>query len=162
MKRCCIACFNVAGDKAIDDHLFPSQLGGETGDAINRFRQARYREYIEICRLCQERSIRLSEKLLKKGLNPTEYQSFQQLQLLHYVLVALLYPADRPSQDIQKNIRVPVGPGGGLFSSKFAEKPKEPSEASSTPVEDRSRQVSKKVRIEAMRHIRILGSFDAS
>ena len=64
---------NFIGDKAIDNHLTPSTLAGETAEQVDRFRQLRYKEYNEICRLCKENSVPLSEGLLKKG---REYMVF--------------------------------------------------------------------------------------
>lgn len=47
--------------------MTPSTLGGGTDEQVDRFRQLRLMEYYEICKLCKERNISLSENLLQKG-----------------------------------------------------------------------------------------------
>ena len=64
---CALAPRSVAGDVAIDNHLAGSTLGGELAQKINQFRQLRFREYMDVCQLCKERNVPLSEGLLKKG-----------------------------------------------------------------------------------------------
>ena len=64
---CTLAPRSVAGDVAIDNHLAGSTLGGELAQKINQFRQLRFREYMDVCQLCKERNVPLSEGLLKKG-----------------------------------------------------------------------------------------------
>ena len=57
----------AAGDVAVDNHLAPSTLAGEHAQKVNQFRQLRLREYMDVCQLCRERNVPLSEALLKKG-----------------------------------------------------------------------------------------------
>ena len=67
LAHCALAPRSVAGDVAIDNHLAGSTLGGELAQKINQFRQLRFREYMDVCQLCKERNVPLSEGLLKKG-----------------------------------------------------------------------------------------------
>lgn len=55
------------GDAVVDNHMAPSSLTGDVGDRVDHFRQECYREYLAVCRLCEERGIVLTDSLLKKG-----------------------------------------------------------------------------------------------
>ena len=55
------------GDKAVDLHSKVSTLGGDLGVEIHDYRAARLAEYHDICRLCEERDIPLTPKLLQRG-----------------------------------------------------------------------------------------------
>ena len=58
----------LTGNKAIDDHSMQSTMGGEMGEMIDKFRQRRLQEYFAVTRLCKEKEVNLSEKLLEKGM----------------------------------------------------------------------------------------------
>ena len=55
------------GNRAVDHHCTPSTMTNETGDLVDKFRQLKFKEYNEICQLCQENSVPFTEKLLTKG-----------------------------------------------------------------------------------------------
>eukprot|EP00057_Strongylocentrotus_purpuratus_P006457 XP_011660931.1 PREDICTED: EF-hand calcium-binding domain-containing protein 12 isoform X2 [Strongylocentrotus purpuratus] len=90
------------GDKAVDLHSKVSTLGGDLGVEIHDYRAARLAEYHDICRLCEERDIPLTPKLLQR---------------------ALLHPGDKRVSHLKKRIRQP---GTHTMSNRFAEPPKPP------------------------------------
>ncbi|XP_071491417.1 EF-hand calcium-binding domain-containing protein 12-like [Diadema antillarum] len=90
------------GNKAIDMHSQPSTLGGELAVEIHDYRAARLAEYHAICRLCEEREIPLTPKLLER---------------------ALLHPGDKRVTQLKRRLRQP---GTHTMSNKFAEPPKPP------------------------------------
>lgn len=45
-----------------------STIGGEIGEMIDKFRQRRLQEYFAVTRLCKEKDVALSEKLLERGM----------------------------------------------------------------------------------------------
>ena len=55
------------GNKAVDNHCNPSTMSDETGELVDKFRQLKFKEYDEICQLCQQNNVPFTEKLLTKG-----------------------------------------------------------------------------------------------
>ncbi|XP_041460330.1 LOW QUALITY PROTEIN: EF-hand calcium-binding domain-containing protein 12-like [Lytechinus variegatus] len=90
------------GNKAVDLHSQVSTLGGDLGVEIHDYRAARLAEYHAILRLCEERGIPLTPKLLQR---------------------ALLHPGDKRVNQLKKRIRQP---GTHTMSNRFAEPPKPP------------------------------------
>ncbi|XP_038047773.1 EF-hand calcium-binding domain-containing protein 12-like isoform X2 [Patiria miniata] len=87
------------GNPAIDSHSMRSTIGGETGSGINQYREARLKEYHDICKLCERHDIDLTPQLLER---------------------ALLHPGDKPVHRISSHIRQP---GTYTLSQHFADPP---------------------------------------
>ncbi|XP_022101225.1 EF-hand calcium-binding domain-containing protein 12-like isoform X2 [Acanthaster planci] len=88
-----------SGNPAIDSHSMRSTIGGETGSGINQYREARLKEYHDICKLCEKHGIDLTPQLLER---------------------ALLHPGDKPISRISSRIRQP---GTHTLSQHFADPP---------------------------------------
>ncbi|XP_070559008.1 EF-hand calcium-binding domain-containing protein 12-like isoform X2 [Ptychodera flava] len=96
------------GNRAVDNHALASTLSGETAEGIDRYREARLKEYHKLLQMCEERSIPLTQQLLER---------------------ALLSPGDKNISRIGKKI---TQPGSSvLVSSHFADPPARPR----TPIE---------------------------
>ncbi|XP_064604697.1 EF-hand calcium-binding domain-containing protein 12-like isoform X2 [Liolophura sinensis] len=107
------------GDKAIDNHSMFSQLDGDSGELMNRFRQEKLREYYAVRALCQERGVNLTKELLDK---------------------VLLHPPDKPHNVILREIK--RRPCQRLLPSTFANPPKN----SEDPPEEKMTNKEKKAK----------------
>ncbi|XP_006631239.3 EF-hand calcium-binding domain-containing protein 12 isoform X2 [Lepisosteus oculatus] len=56
------------GRAAVDGHALPSTAGGQSGEAVDRYRRACLRELMDTLQLCQERGLALSEATLERAL----------------------------------------------------------------------------------------------
>nr|XP_015203539.1 PREDICTED: EF-hand calcium-binding domain-containing protein 12 isoform X1 [Lepisosteus oculatus] len=56
------------GRAAVDAHALPSTAGGQSGEAVDRYRRACLRELMDTLQLCQERGLALSEATLERAL----------------------------------------------------------------------------------------------
>lgn len=57
----------LTGDVAIDNHCMPSTLTGEMGEMVDKFRRLKLKEYDDVCKMCRDNNVPLTEKLLQKG-----------------------------------------------------------------------------------------------
>ncbi|XP_071817485.1 EF-hand calcium-binding domain-containing protein 12-like isoform X2 [Apostichopus japonicus] len=90
------------GNRFVDRHSLKSTLGDDVREDVDRFREARLKDYYKLCSLCKDREISLTPNLLER---------------------ALLYPGDKPHRRIRKRIAIP---GPGLLSCHFADPPAPP------------------------------------
>ena len=56
------------GNFAVDNHSLRSTLGGDVGKAVDRYREARLKEYHQICQLCEKNGVSFTPELLQKGM----------------------------------------------------------------------------------------------
>ncbi|OXB53684.1 hypothetical protein ASZ78_007117 [Callipepla squamata] len=56
-----------SAEDRVDEHCFPSTLGGDRGEMVNQYRRKVVVSYQNCSKLCKERSINLSDPVLQKG-----------------------------------------------------------------------------------------------
>lgn len=55
------------GNRFVDSHSLKSTLGEDIGGEVDRFREARLKDYYKLCKLCKDQEIELTPNLLERG-----------------------------------------------------------------------------------------------